>query len=83
MRVNLMGLTHRPVRRRALSLFRRMVWPPPEDRWGLDMLFLIVAVGVGGWVGRVEGRKVLGAGIAVLVLALREAVFHVFVRRRR
>ena len=61
----------------------RFVWVAPEDRWDGDLLFGPLAVFLGGWIGLVEERRVLGLDAFLVVWMVRELAFHFLVRKRR
>ena len=66
-----------------LKMLRRLIMEAPENRWNADILFVPLAVFLGVWIGAAPGRRLLGIGVAAVVLALREVLYHVLVRRRR
>lgn len=59
---------------------RRLLWHSTE-RWGPDHFFVGVAALLGGWLWIKEGW-LAGAGGVILVLILRELLYHLLVRRR-
>lgn len=60
----------------------RLVRAAPEDHWDADLLFVLLGVLLAVWVGSAHDSAILGLGVAALVWAVREVLFHLFVRRR-
>ncbi len=54
-----------------------------EDRWDADLVFVGLGVGIGGYVGRRYDSTLAAIGIALVILAAREVIFHRFVNPRR
>ena len=62
---------------------RRLVLANPRNRWSADPVFIVLGIILGVWVADARENVLSGIGVAVLVLALREFLFHFFVKGRR
>jgi len=65
------------------STVRNLIWTPPEKRWDADLFFVPMAVFFGVLVGGTRNHWIPGIGVAALVLAARELLYHWLVRCRR
>lgn len=62
---------------------RPLVWRTPEDYWGADPIFIVVAIALAVIVARVRGSVGLAIGTLLMVVALRHLLFFLVRRGRR
>jgi hypothetical protein len=66
-----------------LKWMQRLLWLAPEDRWGGDIVFVLVGIFVAVTIGRSRGSVGVALGVALAVVVLRHGIFYGIVKRLR